>query len=479
MSLKPVVLGFCIGLLVAITPACGAKQCSTATCSTGCCDAKGDCQQGNSASACGQLGGACAICQLGTACNLGVCMTAGTGGGTAGGQGGGTTGGGTTGGGTGGGATGGGTGGGVTGGGTGGGVTGGGTGGGAGCDGCLFNGSCITRANSNNDTLCGQNGVTCATCSGTFHCQNYVCVNGGTGGGTTGGGGGTTGGGTGGGVTGAGTGGGATGGGTGGGSGVTVGSLCTSSAQCSSLGAGATCKLQTNPYSGNAPTPYPAGFCTLPCTGTGTCPSGATCAGGVSSVPYIFNEVDRFCTKSCTGPGQCIGGLECLYVEPLTGTNPGAGCWMSSASGRTFTGGGLPSKAGNPCTTDSQCQNPPDPILGQCITSTDFANGYCLISTSPESSGAWCQSGGRSKINYPLSDGGTTYYCTGTCPTVGQLAPGGRTGYTCYGNMNGTGNVVWPSCATNADCGGSVPSCNATTGFCCTDTTYANCANTW
>ena len=141
----------------------------------------------------------------------------------------------------------------------------------------------------------------------------------------------------------------------------------------------------------------------------------------------------------------------------------------------TFTGGGLPSKAGTACTTNTQCGNPPDPILAQCITG--LPGGYCLIDSSLETSGAWCQAAGRSKIDYPLSDGGTTYFCAGTCPTVGQLAPGGRTGYTCFANSNGTGNVVWDACSVNTDCFTSAPFCNATTGFCCTDTTYSNCAN--
>ena len=153
------------------------------------------------------------------ACLMGI-TTSGTGGG--GGTTGGGTGGGTTGGGTGGGTTGGGTGGGTTGGGTGGGTTGG---GGGSCDGCFFNGTCIIRANSNNNTVCGQGGVQCATCSGSQNCVNYTCTGAaGGGGGTTGGGGGTTGGG--GGTTGGG--GGTTGGGTGGGTtGGGGGSACT------------------------------------------------------------------------------------------------------------------------------------------------------------------------------------------------------------------------------------------------------------
>ncbi|MFZ5441482.1 MAG: hypothetical protein ACOZQL_15860 [Myxococcota bacterium] len=471
-NLKHLLAGFTLGLVMAIAPSCGGSKCTPSSCPTGCCDDKGQCQDGRSNGACGQLGNTCTACLLGQSCNLGTCMlgsnigggsgNTGGGGGTTGGGGGSTGGGGgMTGGG--GGMTGGG--GGTTGG--GGGTTGGGggtTGGGGGgtCDGCYFNGSCIIKANSGNDTLCGQGGVQCATCSGGAHCVNYTCSGGtGGGGGTTGGGGGTTGGG-----------GGATGGG--GGTTVTVGSPCTTTSQCSSLGAGAFCKLQTAPFSGNAPTPYASGFCTLPCTGT--CPGSAVCAGGVSSYPYMFNEVDRFCTPSCQTTSNCTAGFQCIPVEPLTGTSSARGCFLSLASA-TFTGGGLPSKAGQPCTTDSQCGSPPDPVLSWCVTAADgFPNGYCMITSILETSGAWCQSGGRSMAVFPLADGGTTYNCVGSCTTVGQINPGGRTGYSCFGNNNGTGNVLWPSCTSNTDCGGSVPYCNAATGFCCTTTAYTSCA---
>ncbi|MFO0599739.1 MAG: hypothetical protein U0228_30810 [Myxococcaceae bacterium] len=458
-NVRPLIFGFALGVLAAFGPSCGGKTCGPSNCATGCCDAMGSCQLGNSASACGQLGGTCSVCQFGTACNLGVCMQTSTGGGTGGGTSGGGTGGGTTGGGT-----------------TGGGTTGGGTTGGGGgtCDGCLFNGSCIARANSNNDTLCGQGGVTCAMCSGGQHCNNFICSAGaGGGGGTTGGGGGTTGGG---GATGGGTGGGTTGGG--GGSSVTVGMTCTNSTQCAALGAGATCKLQTTPFTGHTATSYPSGFCTLPCTGKGTCPGGAACAGGASSWPYLFNEVDRFCVKSCTGANQCGTGFMCLYVDDLTQpvANRSAGCWMDDTNA-VFTGGGLPSKAGQACTTNSQCGNPPDPILGQCVTT--LTNGYCLIDSSLDPSGAWCQSGGRALGNFPLSDGGVNHFCVGTCTTVGQLAPNGRTGYTCFNNSNGTGNVMWKACSTNTDCFTSAPFCNATTGFCCADQAFTNCANSF
>ena len=124
-NMKHLFAGFVVGVILAIAPSCGGtKPCNSSTCSTGCCDAKGECQAGTSNGACGQLGGTCQICQIAQACSLGTCaQTNGNGGGSNNGGGsGGGSGGGTTGGG--GGTTGGG--GGTTGGGTGGGTTGGG-----------------------------------------------------------------------------------------------------------------------------------------------------------------------------------------------------------------------------------------------------------------------------------------------------------------------------------------------------------------
>ncbi len=207
-SSKWLVTAFAAAVVFVLPAAgCGKPQvkCTPSSC-FGCCDATtGECATGASQVACGSGGQVCMSCSLGTICQLGLCS------GNGGGNGGGSTGGG--------------TGGGTTGGGTGGGTTGGGTGGGGACTGCLFQGTCIDRANSNNNSICGQGGGACASCAaGLQTCVNWVCTGstgGGTGGGTTGGGtggGGATGGGVGG-------GGGVTGGGTGGG-GASVGESC-------------------------------------------------------------------------------------------------------------------------------------------------------------------------------------------------------------------------------------------------------------
>jgi hypothetical protein len=144
---------------------------------------------------------------------------------------------------------------------------------------------------------------------------------------------------------------------------------------------------------------------------------------------------------------------------------------------RVFTGGGLPAKAGQACTTNSQCGNPPDPLLVQCATS--FPGGYCFVSSALETSGAWCQSAGRPLIGLPLPDGGVSYECAGTCPTIGQLNPNGRTGYTCLGNRNGTGNVMWPACTSNATCGPQAPVCDTSRGVCCTNSSFTSCADSF
>ncbi|MDP2273697.1 MAG: CAP domain-containing protein [Archangium sp.] len=118
---------------------CGApapEKCDAVTCSSGCCDAVGECRPGFESTACGSAGGVCMPCGAGQFCSLGVCLGGSSGGGSGGGS---ATGGGGSATGGGGSATGGGSGGGsVTGGGSGGGggtVTGGGAGGGGGVTG--------------------------------------------------------------------------------------------------------------------------------------------------------------------------------------------------------------------------------------------------------------------------------------------------------------------------------------------------------
>ena len=294
------------------------------------------------------------------------------GGGTGGGFGGGTGGGFPVGGGTGGGF----------GGGTGGGTpVGGGFGGGGGqaCDGCFFSGFCIPRTSSNNDTFCGQGGVTCASCSNGQTCRNFTCVNGPVGGG--GGGafdGGPVGGGFGGGMP------------TGGGGGSVACSAATCSGccsnnfcvplqsqsnftcglrgnQCASCFNGLTCSSGacTSPDAGpsqvgNActtdtqcrpptsgfciaetvfgmPTGWPGGACSANC-GTTACPSGSSCldvgGGGSGSNPICFQS----CPQPRIGQSTCRVGYVCEVNVQTTGSGiciprcntAGFTCWQGT-----------------------------------------------------------------------------------------------------------------------------------------------------
>src|SRR5262249_47293104 len=156
---------------------------------TGCCDAHGQCQNGNQPSACGENGLACTVCGALDSCTLGTCVpfAPGTGGGSSG-SGGGASGGGHAGGGfagMGGGDAGGGF---VGSGGGSGGVGGGsgGTGGGStqcGPDNCPFCCDAFNRCLPTSDQACGVSGEACFDCTlnrGT--CNAFVCT-GGTGGG--------------------------------------------------------------------------------------------------------------------------------------------------------------------------------------------------------------------------------------------------------------------------------------------------------
>ncbi|MFZ5441219.1 MAG: hypothetical protein ACOZQL_14515 [Myxococcota bacterium] len=303
------------------------SACGGGTKKPGKCATNADCPAGQT---CDTFTGACVQPIFGGGSGGGgLSGTGGGGGGGATGGGGGATGGG-------GGATGGG--GGATGG--GGGATGGGggaTGGGGGaCDGCLFNGTCIIRANSNNDTVCGQGGVTCATCTGGSHCANYVCTTQtGGGGGTTGGGGGTTGGG-----------GGATGGGggfTGGGGGAIGGGGGFTGGGGGALGGGG--GTSTLGESCSSPRPYSPGLTGLTTVGRvddydGT---GSGCVGSTASdvvftvlVPngqtltatvtpdMNFDAAISVATSPGTCGTTCVAGADADYegvAETATWTN--------------------------------------------------------------------------------------------------------------------------------------------------------------
>jgi hypothetical protein len=67
------VLGFALGLWVAVAPSCSGAKCGPSSCSSGCCDSSGNCQAGTTGNACGSAGGACMACSSGQTCQAGTC----------------------------------------------------------------------------------------------------------------------------------------------------------------------------------------------------------------------------------------------------------------------------------------------------------------------------------------------------------------------------------------------------------------------
>jgi len=201
------------------------------------------------------------------------------------------------------------------------------------------------------------------------------------------------------------------------------------------------------------------------------------CAGGVSSYSYLFNDVDQFCTRGCTATSQCATGLICAPASSLFTQSQPSGCVLAGGN-NLFTGGGSPTKAGNPCTTDTDCANPPDPALVNCVTDPSFPGGYCLVSSDLAPANTWCDGAGKTEIYIPLVDGGADFYCVGTCSPVGSVG-NSRNGYTCFRKsaMAPTIGVQWPKCTGNMDCqginfaDGGTTVCNLTNGFCCSTTT--------
>ncbi|MBM4778502.1 MAG: hypothetical protein GQE15_12440 [Archangiaceae bacterium] len=128
------------------------RRCTAATCSTGCCDANGECQSGSGIAACGSNGNECRTCSTGQTCQSGQCTSTMMGGGSAGG--GSAVGGGQV----------------------GDGGLGGGTGGGGETITCssgltLCSGSCVnTRSDFGNCGMCGRG------CAAGQYCDNSQCT---------------------------------------------------------------------------------------------------------------------------------------------------------------------------------------------------------------------------------------------------------------------------------------------------------------
>jgi hypothetical protein len=355
------------------------------------------------------------------------------------------------------------------------------------CTGCCdSSGDCQLGASNN---ACGQLGAACNVCQFGQSCSFGTCSGGigqgggsgggntgggggsmGGGGGTTGGGGGTTGGGGGttgggGGTTGGGGGttgggGGTTGGGggtTGGGGGTTlqpIGGACTSASNCQ---AGLFCKQTTT--RGDAT--MPGGYCTKACSTSTDCGGGAGCIGGASTALAFFGESTGFCAGSCPSAGAqstCRTGYLCYGQTGAAGF-----CYLQTLP--PFNGGGTP-PAGAPCSSDTQCQNPPDPALGFCFPPTlsdggasGWTDGYCSADCGLDNTGTFC---GPNGACLTLGTAPNEFdACLQKCPGPGTRSTC-RTGYTC--EDIGNGGVCFPDClAVGCPSGGT---CDTGTGQC-------------
>lgn len=255
-----------------------------------------------------------------------------------------------------------------------------GTGGGTGtaCAGCrLSTGTCVPPS-SLTPNNCGSNGDRCVACAAGQTCNNGTCetpppV-------------------------------------------VGIGSACTDDGVCqTTLGASAKCRKTTPRGDGT----YRDGYCTIECATNATCtPHGAACLGGVEE----YGEVN-FCVKLCSAQ-NCRTGYQCYGA-------PDGFCWIAPPPARDA---GTPAdKVGNPCTDDTQCQNPPA-NGGVCLQREFNYNwqalgGYC----SRENCGANsdCSSDGGAMCLGFTED---TRTCVQRCPDArdgGQSTC--RTGYVCEG----------------------------------------------
>ncbi len=194
------------------------------------------------------------------------------------------------------------------------------------CDGCVLpNGQCSPLQLSRSSvTNCGMGGVSCASCTTGQLCTNGVC-------------------------------------------GSTdlkkVGDPCNSDTDCRMLGSTAICKKMTS--SGNGT--YLDGYCTLACTDT-DCPAGSSCI----SLNPRYGEGDSICWDSCSVSDKCrVSGYGCYQLGDIDA------CWLDPLPP---VDAGVPAdKVGNPCTSDSACQNPPD-NGGTCLQSEfgeEWPQGYC------------------------------------------------------------------------------------------------------
>lgn len=251
---------------------------------------------------------------------------------------------------------------------------------------------------------------------------------------------------------------------------VKIGDACVMDADCAGLGGNFKCKTMTSTGSGT----YAGGYCTRPCTANTDCMvTGATagvCVGGLDA----YGEAEDVCWASCTqrnmAPGDCRQGYAC-YGLTSGGMAAGAGCWLYPAP--TPDAGPPSDKIGNPCTTNANCQNPPDPQYAVCVLEffrqadggmttnpTGYSGGYCSANCGTDD--AICGDAGICFSDFPQTG---FFGCVQRC-TAPFAGPGScRNGYVCDGYfLRGSDGGIQPS----AD-GFCSPSCFVAGAECRTD----------
>lgn len=222
------------------------------------------------------------------------------------------------------------------------------------------------------------------------------------------------------------------------------------------------------------------GYCTVPCASAGqACANGAgTCIGGPTSSLPFYGESDRVCAVGCANSGTqstCRAGYACYRSSSAQPGSPGY-CFIDPLP--PFDGGGSPDKLGEACAGPTDCQNPPDPMWGTCLSATlvdggatGFTNGYCSADCTYDNTDEFCGKVGVC-ANFTSDPARPLFACLRTCPTPGEGRSDLRTdsSYVCRTTTAPDGGRIgylWPACTNQgrrcpADFG-----CDVATGYCC------------
>jgi len=269
-----------------------------------------------------------------------------------------------------------------------------------------------------------------------------------------------------------------------------IGDPCLNDNECAILGTNFRCKTMTS--SGNAS--YPGGYCTKICTMDTECTS-PTDAGFVNNGWCIglnpaYGESDRFCWRRCAGTfGSCrTPDYACYNLGSTPTGTPVTACWLAQIPA---VDAGPPSdKIGNPCQTNAQCSNPPDPAYGVCLLEffinadggstsrpTGYTGGYCSANCNVTQ--AVCGADGICLSNFISSAGNGIDGCARRCPSAWAGQDTCRSQYVCEGFVflladGGTtpappdaGGFCSPSCfADGGECGGQDAGFYCDAGYC-------------